>query len=55
MKRAEKKKIKKLLKLRDPVYRKFADVEVVTGVKPFDDLIEEIKEKLDAHEKTVEK
>ena len=44
-------KIKKLLKLRDPVYRKFADVEVVTGVKPFDDLIEEIKEKLDAHEK----
>jgi shikimate kinase len=44
-------KIKKLLKLRDPVYRKFADVEVVTGVKPFDDLIEEIKEKLEAHEK----
>lgn len=39
-------KIKKLLKLRDPVYKKFADVEVVTGVKPFEELVEEIKGKL---------
>jgi shikimate kinase len=39
-------KIKKLLKQRDPVYAKFADVEVVTGVKSFDELIQEIEEKL---------
>lgn len=44
-------KIKKLLKQRDPIYAKFADIEVVTGVKSFDDLIEEIKEKLGAAEK----
>ena len=31
-------KIKKLLKQRDPVYEKFADIKVVTGVKPFDEL-----------------
>ena len=39
-------KIKKLLKQRDPVYEKFADIKVVTGVKPFDELIAEIEEKL---------
>lgn len=39
-------KIKKLLKQRDPIYSKFADIEVVTGVKPFEALIEEIKQKL---------
>lgn len=39
-------KIKKLLKQRDPVYAKFADIQVVTGVKSFDGLIEEIEEKL---------
>ena len=44
-------KIKKLLKQRDPVYQKFADLEVVTGVKPFEDLIREIEEKLAAYEK----
>lgn len=44
-------KIKRLLKLRDPVYKKFADIEVVTGVKPFEDLIEEIKGKLRELEK----
>ena len=33
-------KIKKLLKQRDPVYEKFADIKVVTGVKPFDELID---------------
>jgi shikimate kinase len=42
-------KIRKLLKQRDPVYAKLADIEVITGVKSFDDLIEEIKEKLDAY------
>ncbi|MDO4307248.1 MAG: shikimate kinase [Eubacteriales bacterium] len=36
-------KIKKLLKQRDPVYSRYADIEVVTGVKPFEALIEEIK------------
>ena len=41
-------KIKKLLKQRDPVYEKFADIKVVTGVKPFDELIAEIEEKLNA-------
>lgn len=39
-------KIKKLLKQRDPVYEKYADITVVTGVKPFEGLIEEIEEKL---------
>ena len=41
-------KIKKLLKQRDPVYEKFADIKVVTGVKPFDELIAEIEEKLES-------
>lgn len=44
-------KIKKLLKQRDPVYSKYADIEVVTGVKPFEALIEEIKQKLAASTK----
>lgn len=44
-------KIKKLLKQRDPVYRKLADIEVVTGVKPFEELIAEIEEKLSAQAK----
>lgn len=39
-------RIRKLLKQRDPVYEKYADVTVVTGVKPFESLVEEIKEKL---------
>lgn len=39
-------KIKKLLKQRDPVYAKYADIVAVTGVKPFEGLIQEIKEKL---------
>ena len=41
-------KIKKLLKQRDPVYHKYADLEVVTGVKPFAGLIEEIEQTLAA-------
>lgn len=36
-------KLRKLLKQRDPVYEKFADVKVVTGVKPFTELIKEIE------------
>ena len=44
-------KIKKLLKQRDPVYARFADIQVVTGVKPFDGLIQEIEEKLEAYTK----
>ena len=39
-------KIKKLLKQRDPIYHKFADIEVVTGVKPFEELIKEIEGQL---------
>ena len=39
-------KIKKLLKQRDPVYDKFADIKVVTGEKPFEELIKEIEEKI---------
>lgn len=42
---------KKLLKQRDPVYQKFADIQVVTGVKPFEELVHEIEEKLAAYEK----
>ena len=44
-------KIKKLLNQRDPVYQKFADIQVVTGVKPFEELVHEIEEKLAAYEK----
>ena len=44
-------KIKKLLKQRDPVYKKFADIQVVTGEVTFDELIAEIKEKLASYEK----
>ena len=39
-------KIRKLLKQRDPVYTKFADVEMITGDKPFEDLIAQLEEKL---------
>ena len=39
-------KIKKLLKQRDPVYQKFADIQVITGDKPFEDLIAQLEEKL---------
>ena len=34
------------LKQRDPIYHKFADIEVVTGVKPFEELIKEIEGQL---------
>lgn len=44
-------KIKKLLKQRDPVYQKFADIQVITGEKPFEELVKEIEEKLAAYEK----
>ena len=46
-------KMQKLLKQRDPVYAGMADITVVTGEKPFEDLIAEIEQKL--AEKTVEK
>ena len=39
-------KIKKLLKQRDPVYGKYADIEIVTGDKPFEELIQQLEEKL---------
>ena len=39
-------KIKKLLKQRDPVYAKFADVEMITGDKPFEELIGQLEETL---------
>lgn len=40
-------KIKKLLEVRDPVYAQFADIQVITGEKPFEELIAEIEEKLE--------
>ncbi len=39
-------KIKKLLKQRDPVYAKYADITVVTGEQPFESLIKEIETEL---------
>lgn len=45
-------KIRKLLKQRDPVYAGYADIQVVTGIKPFTELIEEIKQKIHATEKS---
>lgn len=44
-------KIKKLLKQRDPVYQKFADIQVMTGEVSFEELIKEIEEKLSTYEK----
>ncbi len=44
-------KIQKLLKQRDPVYAQFADIVVETGIKPFEDLVAEVLEKLEAFEK----
>ncbi len=44
-------KISKLLKQRDPVYAGFADIVVETGVHSFEDLVSEIRQKLDAVEK----
>lgn len=41
-------KIRKMLHGRAPVYEKQADVVAVTGVKPFEGLIREIEEKLQA-------
>ena len=34
------------MKQRDPVYAKFADVEMITGDKPFEELISQLEEKL---------
>lgn len=39
-------KIRKLLKQRDPVYARFADIEMITGDKPFEELIVQLEEKL---------
>ena len=39
------------MKQRDPVYQKFADIQVVTGEVPFEELIKEIEEKLSTYEK----
>ena len=44
-------KIKKLLKQRDPVYAKFADIEMITGDKPFEELIAQLEEKLKTYVK----
>ena len=44
-------KIKKLLKQRDPVYTKFADIEMITGDKPFEELIAQLEEKLKTYVK----
>ncbi len=39
-------KIRKMLKQRDPVYQKFADIVVETGVMPFESLVAQILEKI---------
>ncbi len=39
-------KIKKLLKQRDPIYSKYADITVITGEQPFESLVKEIEEEL---------
>ncbi|MBQ8306839.1 MAG: shikimate kinase [Blautia sp.] len=39
-------KIRRMLKQRDPVYQKFADITVRTGTKPFEDLVAEIEEQI---------
>lgn len=44
-------KMKRLLEQREPFYRRFADIIVVTGVKPFEDLVKEVEEKLEKLEK----
>ena len=44
-------KIKKLLKQRDPVYTKFADIEMITWDKPFEELIAQLEEKLKTYVK----
>ena len=44
-------KIKKLLKQRDPVYTRFADIEMITGDKPFEELIAQLEEKLKTYVK----
>ena len=41
-------KLKRVLKQRDPIYAGFADITVVTGEKPFEELIREILSKLAA-------
>lgn len=44
-------KLKRLVKQTDPVYKKFCDIQAVTGEKSFEELIKEIEEKLEAFEK----
>lgn len=44
-------KVKKLLKQRDPVYQKFADITVETGIMPFEDFVKKILEEIEAYEK----
>ena len=44
-------KVKKLLKQRNPVYQKFADITVETGIMPFEDFVKKILEEIEAYEK----
>ena len=48
-------KLKRVLKQRDPVYAGFADIIVITGEKPFEDLVSEILAKLAAMNGQVKK
>ena len=43
-------KVRKMLKQRDPVYQKFADIIVETGVMPFEDFVQSIMEKINEYE-----
>ena len=44
-------KVKKLLKQRDPVYQKFANITVETGIMPFEDFVKQILAEIEAYEK----
>ena len=39
-------RIVRMLEMRDPIYQQFADVQVMTGVKSFEDLVQDIETKL---------
>ena len=43
-------KVRKMLKQRDPVYEKFSDITVETGILPFEDFAQSILEKINEYE-----
>ena len=51
MEEAEEEKLVRLMHARDPVYKKFADITVQTGVVSFEELVTGIEKKLEAAQK----